>query len=173
MKRMALTFFVVFFSLSAAMDAQSRKELKEQEKLEGYDRMKALVEFGKYSFEANAAFTQKGRRIDLTTNQNSLIIDGSNVDAYLPYFGVVQVPTFSGDAGIKFENGNTEFNIKYNDKKQNITIKFRANNKTENFNLTFIINSSGFTSLNVNSDKRNTISYHGRVEALKAKKEDR
>ena len=171
MKNYAFLLLSLFMMSSSLVEAQSKKEIKEKEEIEQYSAMKELVEIGKLSFEANAAFTQKGRRIDLTTNPNSLIIDGKISEGDIPYFGVVQVASYNSGGGIEFKNETTKYTIKYNDKKKRITIKFSANNKTENFNLILTISGSGFATLSVNSNQRNTISYNGKVKALEKTEE--
>ena len=76
MKKALFILLATFFLNSEAIFSQSKKELKAQEDLENYNAMKSLVESKKFAFSANVAFTQKGRRIDLSSSGNSLIIDG-------------------------------------------------------------------------------------------------
>lgn len=171
MKNTVIIFLATFFVAINSFNAQSKKELKNQEDLKKYEAMKSLVENGELSFEANTAFTQSGRRIDLVTNPNNLTLDGETSTGDLPYYGIIHSASFSEDYGINFKNENTEYSIKYNDKKQKIIIKFRAQNNTESFNLTLTISGDGYASLNINSSHRNLINYNGHVKTLESKKE--
>ena len=171
MRNSIIILTTLFIFIIDSSYAQTKKELKQQEKIEKYKAMKALVENGKLSFEANTAFTQGGKRVDLTTNPNSLIINGELSEADMPYFGVVQITSFDSDNGINFKNEATDYDINYNDKKQKITIKFSAKNKSENFNLTLIISNDGFATLNIISSHRNIINYNGHVKALEDNKD--
>ena len=170
--RNSITLLAIIFIITMnSSNAQTKKELKKQEKIEKYKAMKALVENEKLSFEANAAFTQSGGRIDLIGNPNELVLNGVLSEADMPYFGVVQVSSLNSDNGINFRNESTNYDIEYDDKKQKITIKFSAKNKSENFNLTLIVSSDGFATLNITSSHRNLINYNGYVKALEDKKE--
>jgi len=147
---------------------QSKKELKAQENLEKYNAMKNLVESKKIAFRADVAFTQKGRRIDLSSSGNSLIIDGPKSEGDLPFFGVVQIGAIGGDGGIVFVNEQTEYDIIYKDKKQVIIVKFSAKNKSESFDFILTIKKSGYADLSVNSNFRNSMTYTGNVSVLQS-----
>ena len=129
MKKALLTIVTLILIVSNPILDQSKKELKKQAEQEQYTKTKKLIESSLYTFEATSANTQKGRRIDLTTSLNSLKINNSRVVADLPFFGISQVSSFKGDGGIKFDIENIDFKIEHNDKKNRITIKFKANNK--------------------------------------------
>ena len=103
--RNSITLLAIIFIITMnSSNAQTKKELKKQEKIEKYKAMKALVENAKLSFEANAAFTQSGGRIDLIGNPNELVLNGELSEADMPYFGIVQVSSLNSDNGINFYN---------------------------------------------------------------------
>lgn len=166
MKNKLLLLIVTLLMATSNFYAQSKKEIKQQEKLEQYRAMKKLVENGKLKFEANTAFTQSGRRIDLVTNPNSLVLNGKTSEVEMPYYGTVHIVSYDNNGGINFKNEATEYSIKYDDKKLKIIIKFSANNKTEKFNLTLTISGDNFATLNITSSHRSLINYNGHVKAL-------
>lgn len=166
MKKTLFVLLTLFLINSEAIFSQSKKELKAQENLEKYNAMKSLVDSKKIAFSANVAYTQKGRRIDLSSSGNSLIIDGSKSEGDLPFFGVVQIGAIGGDGGIVFLNEHTEYDIVYKDKKQVVIVKFSAKNKSENFDFILTIKRSGYADLSVNSNFRNSMTYNGSVSAL-------
>jgi len=167
MKKAILTIVTLLLIVSNPILAQSKKELKKQKKQEEYTKTKKLIESGIYTFEATSANTQKGRRIDLTTNYNSLKINKSIVISDLPFFGFSQVSSFEGDGGIKFNNNNVTYSIEYLDKKQKITLKFKADNKTEIFDIFLTVFADASATLNVSSNQRDFMSFRGGIEALK------
>ena len=167
MKKLFLT--ILFFALIIPLNAQSKKELKKQKAEKEYAATKELINSKNFIFEADWATTQKGNRINLTTNPNFLKVKGDQVIADMPYFGVAQsaIGYGSGDTGIKFEESPKKYNVEFNDEKYKAVLKFDANNKSESFNVILHIYKNGSASLNISSSKRNSISYDGKITALK------
>ena len=145
---------------------QTKKELKEQAKELAYEQTKKLVNSGEFQFTGQWLNTRNGRRVDLTTNYNELIVKQDTVTARLPYFGIVRMAG-SANEGIRFESTNTSFETDFNDKKQRITIKFKANQKSENYQITLTIVGKGSTSMYVNSSHRDPITYNGSISEIK------
>jgi hypothetical protein len=160
------TILILTINLSFSQTKEEKKKNKEETAKKEYEKTKSLIEAGTYIFEPDGTITQKGKRIDLTTNYGYLKIDKEKAEADLPYFGVVQVASYTGDGGIKFNNENVIYEISFDDKKQNIIIKFNATQKTESFNIILSVFKSGSSSLTISSNKRNGASYDGKVTAL-------
>ena len=165
-KTLVFTFLVLLINLSFAQNKEEKKKKKEETANNEYETTKTLIESGAYQFIPVWAITQKGNRINLTTNYGYLKIIKDNAEADLPYFGIAQVPSYSGDGGIKFNNENVSYQIEINDKKQIINIKFEANYKSESLKLILSVFKSGNASLNISSSKRNSISYNGKITEL-------
>lgn len=170
MKKATLIIVTLILIVSNPILAQSKKELKKQAEQEQYTKTKKLIESGLYTFEATSANTQKGRRVDLTTSFNSLKINNSNAVADLPFFGISQVSHFKGDGGIKFDTKNIDYKIEHNDKKYRITIKFKAKNKTETFDLFLTVFADASATLNVSSSQRDFMSYRGAIKEVPVEK---
>ena len=159
-----LMLFVIFSLANTLVEAQTKEEkkrLKEETAQKEYEATKLLIDSGSYTFQANWANTQKGRRINLQGNPTYLKMDDGNVDAYLPYFGNIQSPTIGGGGAIEFEGTVKNYKAKYNDKKKKATILFNAKNTSENFDINLSIYKSGSASLSISSNKRNSITYDG------------
>jgi len=170
MKKALLITATLLLVFSNPIIAQSKKELKKQKKQEEYTKTKKIIESGIYTFEASSANTQKGRRIDLTTSFNSLKINKAHAIADLPFFGFSQVSSFKGDGGIKFDSENVDYKIEYIDNKHRITIKFKAKNKAETFDLFLTIYSDATATLNVSSSHRDFMSYRGVIKEVPLEK---
>ncbi len=167
MKRLIIS--LLFFVLFIPVNAQNKKELKKQKAAEEYTTTKKLINSKKFIFEADWATSQGGRRINLMSNPNFIKVDNDKTIADMPYFGVAQtaVGIMNGDAGVKFDTSPRGYKVDFNDKKQRITIKFDADNKSENFNVTMHVYKSGNASVTITSSSRNSISYDGKIAALK------
>lgn len=172
MKKVLLIILSIsFFSIQSSI-AQSKKELKKQQKEKEYQVTKKLIESGNFVFTPDWVNTQRGRRVNITGDGNTLIIEGKKAIADLPYFGVSQTSHYSGNTGINFTSANTTYSTEFDDKKHKITIKFQAIEKSENFDIQLEIFSNGNTTVKISSSSRNNISYNGKVSALESKKEN-
>lgn len=162
----SLILVLLLISPIIAQTKEEKKKLKEEAAQKEYEATKVLIESGTYSFNATFANTQKGRRIDLTTNSGYLTISNNKAKADLPYFGVVHVASI-GNSGVEFENENVEFEIEFDDKKQRIGIDFKANHKSESYDISLTVFKNGNANLTVSSVRRDRISYSGNITALK------
>lgn len=171
MKKLILLFlFVVIAIPSIAQTKEEKKQMKEEKAAEEFKATTILTNSGTFKFEATWATTQKGKRINLTTNPNYLKIDNETADIYLPYFGVVHSPgAMGGDGGIIAEGKVENYRVDLNEKKQRTTIRFKAKGKNDSFDFTLTVYPNGNSNLNVNSNSRNSISYDGRISELEIK----
>jgi len=168
MKKTIIICFVLFGSLQFinAQTKSEKKEAKAEKEQKEYNTIQALINTNMYVFEADWATTQKGRRVNLIGDPNYLKINNKTAEAQLPYFGVVQRASLSGDAGIKFESELAEYKIENNDKKKKTIITSKAKNKSEQFSLTLTVYHGGSASLYISSNSRNGITYDGNVAPL-------
>ncbi|MEN8187526.1 MAG: DUF4251 domain-containing protein [Bacteroidota bacterium] len=166
MKKLVLA--ILFIAFIIPLNAQTKKELKNEAEAKEYADMKSLVDSKEYVFEADWASTQKGRRINLISNPNFLRMDQENADIDMPYFGVVQSPSvgFGGEGGIVFKGAVDNYDVQYNDKKQKAVIKFKAKGKSDHFTFTLTVFKNNNATLYVSSNSRNGISYDGKVAKL-------
>lgn len=170
MKNLVFPFIAIIFLIAQPLSAQSKKELKKEQELIEYTETKTLIESGEFMFEARSCNTQKGRRIDLTTNSGYLEINGSTVTSDMPYFGFSQLSSYESSGGFNFVNEDVDFKIDFNDKKRKITIKFKAKGEAEIIDIFLLIYGSGTTSMNATSSHRDFITYRGEIKPLKKEK---
>lgn len=166
-----LMILVLILGSVQVIAAQSRAEKKQKKKelrAESFQELKEFFEGRNFRFVADWADTQKGRRINLMSNPNSYIQKGDTINANLPYFGVAQVATMSGDVGINVENMLLEGeSIKYNEKKFRLVYSFKVNStRGEMLSCVFTIQANKSATLSVRSTQRNMISYSGKVSHL-------
>lgn len=106
-------------------------------------------------------------QIDLNGSGYFLRIQGDSVSANLAYYGERQMGGgYNNNAGIVFKGVSENIEIVKDEVKQNYTIKFSINDKTENFmvNVTAGTNMNG--TINITSSHRSRIGYTGYVKAL-------
>lgn len=170
MKKALLYIPLLLLFVITPIYAQSNRELKKENEQKEYIKIKKIIESGIYTFMGASANTQRGKRIDLTTNFNFLKINNSRAIADLPFFGFSQVSSFKGDGSIVFDINNADYKIEYDDKKHKIVVKFTAINKSEIFNLYLTIFPNSTASLNVSSSQRDFMNYRGNVKAVSVEK---
>lgn len=155
---------LVFLGFTAS--AQDKKETRKQSE---YAELTALIDGGEYEFIAQRAIPTGTRQIDLTTNPNYLRIIQGNGQADMPYFGrAFSAGYSSSDGGIKFDGPLLEYEIEKNDKKMRITIKFKVKGEDDTYTCNLTVYGLDNASLNVISNKRQSISYNGYIQKLKA-----
>jgi len=168
MEKPIILCLLLFLSinLSFAQTKEEKKKIKEEAAKKEYETTKSLIEAGAYIFTADWITTQKGKRISLATNPGFLKIEKENAEADLPYFGVAQVASYSTNGGIVFNEENATYKVEFDDKKQKVVIQFNATEKSEYFSIILSVFKSGNASLDISSNKRNSIGYDGKVNEL-------
>lgn len=152
--------FILMMNSVFAQEQVSKKEKKREQYKETLD----MINSGEFIFEANKAFAHGGRTISLTSNPNFLIISEENAEADLPFFGEAYTAIgYSGDTGIKFEGPVVDYNVKQNDDKLRIEIRFKVKSTNDLFTCYLNISYSGSATLGVDSNTRSHIRYNGKV----------
>ncbi|MCF6224132.1 MAG: DUF4251 domain-containing protein [Flavobacteriaceae bacterium] len=176
MKKIILTIMILLISIPILGQSKSeKKKIKEEQSLKGYAATNELIASGNFEFIADWARTQSGKRINLITNPNYLRINKDSADIYLPYFGVVHMPTagFASEGGIVVNGIVKNYKVELNDKKQKITIKFDAKGKTDQFEFIFFVYKNKSATVIVNSNSRGSISYDGNLSEIEIKSKNK
>lgn len=113
---------------------------------------------------------QGGGIVQLSGSQYQLIVAKDSVEAYLPYYGRAYTATMNpDDSGIKFKSKN--YTYKADKKKKGgwqVVIKPKDTKDVQSLTLT--IGETGYASLNVNSNSRQSITFNGYISEPKEKK---
>ncbi|MBP1841027.1 DUF4251 domain-containing protein [Formosa algae] len=171
MKKHVILLIVLVFSinLTFSQTKAEKKALKKEKQEQEFIAIKKLLESSKFTFDADWATTQGGKRISLIGNPNFLKVNDSITEADMPYFGVAQMASYGGDGGITFNGPYKEYSLTYNEKKHRGIVKYAITNDSENFKITLTVYSPDSASLVVYSSNRNSITFDGKVEPLKIK----
>jgi hypothetical protein len=124
--------------------------------------LKELVETKHFVFTAQTVLPLGGAMRQLTSEYD-VKLNGDSLITYLPYFGRAYGPINPGDdGGIKFTS--TKFDYKTKARKKggwDITVTPKDNRDVRQLN--FTISASGYATLQVSSNNRQSISYNGYV----------
>ena len=169
---MKTLFVVVFLSLNIVTgfaQAKTKKQLKEEQKEAKQKEIALLVEPKEFKFEANMAYPQGSRSVDLTTNPNFLKFEKDSIKSEMPFFGTAY-------RGVGYDNGNGGLYFKgksqkYSSVKDNksYTIKCDVRNVNDSYSIVLTVFLAGNASLIINSNNRSSISYRGKIYKLNHK----
>ncbi|MCG8310980.1 MAG: DUF4251 domain-containing protein [Cytophagales bacterium] len=161
------TFLLLVFSI-VGLSQDAEKESKEQKKERQYQQILDLVNSGSYEFTAQRANPQKAPTIDLTTRPNFLRIKEEIASADMPYFGRAFSGGYGSSGGIEFDAAMDTYDIQKNDKKRRLVIKFKVKGTDDTYSCILTISGMESASLTVSGNKRQGISYTGKMSAIKS-----
>lgn len=156
-----MTFCLVLMALNSMAQKKSKEERQGK-----YEEAVKMIESGDYTFVALWAYPQRGRQVNLISNPNSLVVKEEKVKARLPYFGVVNsggAAYGSGGGGINIDGDLSELKIEKNEKKNLVTVRFRAKMGGELFNFTLSAYGPENATLIAIGSSRDTIRYSGKL----------
>jgi len=124
--------------------------------------LKELVETKHFVFTAQTVLPLGGAMRQLTSEYD-VNLSGDSLITYLPYFGRAYGPINPGDdGGIKFTSTKFDYKTKAR-KKGGWDIMITPKDNRDVRQLNFTISASGYASLQVSSNNRQSISYNGYI----------
>ena len=126
------------------------------------DNMAAMIESGNYVYTIQSITPTGHRTIQSTTPYTMKVVNG-NYEASLPYFGRAYQASYGGDGGIEFSGTPEDLKITRNTKKNSLIVTFSLTESNDKFNCTLQVGYSGYATLIINSQNRQSISYYGVV----------
>ena len=160
----SLLSIVFTISLSESIAQSTRPEKKAAEEA----LVKKSVEEKQYVFSARSANPTGGRSINLTSTYE-LKVYGDSVICDLPYFGRAFTATAATGGGISFTSTNVEY-TSTDAKKGGWDIKIKPKDVSDIREVNLFISPSGYSTVTVTSNSRQSISYYGTVSERKYKK---
>lgn len=153
-------------SSTDSLSREQKKEMKKEQIERGMKEVKALLESGTYIFTVQTAQPNGGIAIRISDTNYSIDSKDNYLKADLPYFGRAYASHYSNDSGIKFEGSPENFEIKEDHKKGNIQVNYKISGTTEHLNVSMFISSTGFGSVSITSQNRQSISYYGYLMSM-------
>jgi hypothetical protein len=155
---------VLFFVLASSTYAQekSKKQIKEEKKIELQKEVEQLVKSKEFIFLATTAFPSGMRSVNLSVNSNFVKYKPNHIESFMPYYGrVYSAGAYSSDNGLKFSGEPTEFKVETRKKNHSVTAVVKG--ETDNYTLNLTVAFDGSASLSIISNNRNSISYNGQI----------
>lgn len=167
MKKYILFFMIVLASLGLhAQDKQklSRKERRALEKEKITEKIKTLVEAQTFVFTPNQAIPVSMQAVNLS-GIFSAQIKNDTIDCYLPFYGRAYTADYASQNGpftfvLPIKNYNLEKT------KKGYLVTFEVKNNMDNISFYFNIGTSAYTTLNLSSTNRQSMSYYGVIDDL-------
>ena len=160
MKTIRTIFFLLLVAVIGAptLSAQTKKEKKEMKQ----KAVRELVLSEKYKIDVDRAIPARGRFVSLTSPY-SIEIRNDSVISYLPYYGRAYSIPYGGGEGLNFKAPISDYKIEW-DKKGTAKVRFIARSTEDRFSFNIDIFSNGSSSIFVNMQNRQSISFQGDLD---------
>lgn len=160
MKTIRMIFFLLLVTVigAPALSAQTKKEKKEMKQ----KAVKELVLSEKYKIDVDRAIPARGRSVSLTSPY-SIEIRNDSVISHLPYYGRAYSIPYGGGEGLNFKAPISDYKVEW-DKKGTAKVRFTARSTEDRFSFNIDIFSNGSSSIFVNMQNRQSISFQGDLD---------
>jgi hypothetical protein len=165
MKGKVFTLLMILALLGASVYAAENPQ-KQDKKQQQKEQTEKLVNSKQFQFVARQALPMGGKSVDLTTNPNFIKFYPDSIQADMPFFGRAYSIPYGGSGGIKFDGKPKKFTITPQRKGKGYLIEATVNDTSDSYSLTLSVSNSGYGTLTINSNNRNSISYYGKISAL-------
>jgi len=163
-----LVILFTFFAISGFAQEKSRKQIKEEAKIEKQKQIEALVNSKTFVFNASTAFPQGYKSVNLTAIYN-VKFSPDTIVSYMPFYGnAYREVGFGGETGLKFEGKPEDFTVVKGEKSYNVNAVVRGQNDT--YQISLSVGFKGSAMLSISSNNRSNISYNGDISAPKSQK---
>jgi hypothetical protein len=163
-KNYALLILFFFILTSGFSQEKTKKELKEERKLEKQKQIDSLVSSKEFVFVGTFAYPLGYKSVNLASIQNFMRFYPDSIDSDMPFFGRAYNVEYGGGSGLKFAGKAEDYTMKMT--KKNCEIKVTVKGERDVFNIFLSVSFSGSASLSINSNNRSSISYSGDISAI-------
>jgi hypothetical protein len=167
--RIAILMTSLFLiSIMAFSQEKTKKQIKEEQKLEKQVQVEAMVNSKEFTFIGRTANPSGMRSVNLATNPNFMKFSPDMIESEMPYFGTSHTSVgYGGDAGLKFKAKPEEFTMEKGKKNyEGMAVVKGADDK---YKIYLSVSSDGSATLSVSSNNRSNISYSGTISPLEKK----
>lgn len=160
--------FIIFALTNATAQEKSKKQLKEEAKIEKQKKIELLVNSKEFIFNVKTVIPQGGRMVEVSGEGYAVEYRSDTINSYLPFFGRGFNVGYGGDKGLEFKMKPEKFEIEKT--KKAYIVKTEVKGENDYFSLLLSVYFDGGAYLTVNSNNRSSISYNGKIEAAIKKK---
>lgn len=159
MKNFIISLVFLFFIISCSTSNQ----VKNESQIPVAQQVNEKVQAKDFKIEVNYANPMGGKSIYLSYGYDLTLRNDSAI-AYLPYFGrAYTAPYGGGEGGIKFSDLMKDYSATPKNKDGEWTIKFKVDTPDYNYEVNMDIYSNGKSTISVNSNQRQSISFNGEM----------
>lgn len=163
-KTQVLMVLLLFYAIAGFAQEKSRKQLKEEQKLERQKQTEALINARTFVFYAKTALPQGYKTVQLNTREYDVKFLPDFIVSYMPFYGRAYSGVgYGGDNGLKFEGKPEEFTVTKG--KKNFQVNAVVIGENDVYTLSLSVGFEGSASLTITSNNRSPISYSGDVAA--------
>ena len=149
---------------TAFSQEKTRKELKEEKKLEDQKRIETIVNGKEFTFSPRTALPSGMKSVNISTNNNFVKFHPDLVESNMPFFGRgYGASGYGNDTGLKFKGKPETFTVEKETK--TFVIEVSVKGETDYFKLLLSVGFEGNASLSITSNNRSTMSYEGEIIA--------
>lgn len=160
--------FLFFSNANAIAQEKTKKQLKEEAKIEKQKQIALLVDSKEFVFYPNSVMPQGGRNIILNDASYSMEFHPNLIKSYLPFFGRgYSGVAYGGGNGMEFEGKPTVYTVEKT--KKAYLIKVDVKGERDSYNIMLSVYFEGSAYLSVSSNNRSSISYDGEIKVLPKK----
>lgn len=156
---MKISRFLIMLGIVSLFGGQSL--IAQDKKSEKAQRVKELIDSGKYKVEVDRALPMGGRSVNLTSSYG-IEIKGDSIYSHLPYYGRAYSVPYGGGSGLSFDKPITDYKVTY-DEDDKATITFSSRSDDDRYELRVQIYSNGTATIYVQPTNRQSITYHGDI----------
>jgi hypothetical protein len=161
-KILILAVLSLFIVTPSFTQEKSKKQLKEEAKIEKQKQTEAMINSKEFVFIARLALPSGMRSVDLTTRPNYVRFHPEMIESSMPYFGKAYTSVgYGGDQGLKFEGKPEKYTVTRGKKDYQISAEIKGN--SDYFRLSLSSGFDGEAVLTIISNNRSTISYNGSI----------
>jgi hypothetical protein len=169
LKLFVLAGITLYLTGNGIAQEKSRKQIKEEKKIEKQRLIDSLVSSKEFEFSAKFANPQGGKSINLSGRLANVKFFPDSLSGDLPFFGKAYASAgYGGDGGIIFDGKPEVYEISKKGNEYIIIVKIKGKNDAYELNLS--ISQIGTANLSVTSINRNFISYSGEILIPEKKK---
>jgi hypothetical protein len=126
--------------------------------------VKKLLESRMYQFIPQSVQPQAGRSIPISNY--ALTIRKESMSSYLPYFGVAHsAPINTGKGPLDFKATNFAYSSEAGNR-GNTLVSIKLDNATDAQEFNFTVSATGYATLNVRFNSRQSISFYGQIRSI-------
>lgn len=161
MKKLGLVLISILILNLSGITQENRREQRKTREKEKAEEISKLINESDLRFIAQFAHPMSGGSIHLTS-EYTLDIEGKKVTAFLPFFGRAYYAEYgSREGGIKFSEETQYVDWKKN--KQGYNAQMEIKTPKDVYRLNFSVTTSGYATLDVSSNNRQSIRFSGIV----------